>query len=113
MIRRPPRSTLFPYTTLFRSLAAREDLHHALDLFLTPDRRIELALGRKLGQIAAEVVERGGLRLFLALGARRLRAGARRSRPRRHLAAEQPQRLRPRLLEVHARIGEHLRGDAL
>src|SRR2546430_13297316 len=28
MIRRPPRSTLFPYTTLFRSLAAaaREDL---------------------------------------------------------------------------------------
>src|SRR3712207_7426024 len=28
MIRRPPRSTLFPYTTLFRSLAARtNDLH--------------------------------------------------------------------------------------
>src|SRR2546429_3377233 len=24
MIRRPPRSTLFPYTTLFRSLAAEE-----------------------------------------------------------------------------------------
>src|SRR2546427_4527342 len=38
MIRRPPRSTLFPYTTLFRSqLAVRdalaapgEDLHHAV-----------------------------------------------------------------------------------
>src|SRR2546423_10174588 len=27
MIRRPPRSTLFPYTTLFRS-APREDGHH-------------------------------------------------------------------------------------
>src|SRR3712207_7867547 len=26
MIRRPPRSTLFPYTTLFRS----EDLHHVV-----------------------------------------------------------------------------------
>src|SRR3989454_4759881 len=26
MIRRPPRSTLFPYTTLFRSLALREQL---------------------------------------------------------------------------------------
>src|SRR2546430_4226074 len=26
MIRRPPRSTLFPYTTLFRSLRARERL---------------------------------------------------------------------------------------
>src|SRR3712207_7454453 len=25
MIRRPPRSTLFPYTTLFRSLAGSED----------------------------------------------------------------------------------------
>src|SRR5690349_23914751 len=27
MIRRPPRSTLFPFTTLFRSLAHRRDLH--------------------------------------------------------------------------------------
>src|SRR2546430_4012369 len=26
MIRRPPRSTLFPYTTLFRSLTARDEL---------------------------------------------------------------------------------------
>src|SRR5947209_12938599 len=30
MIRRPPRSTLFPYTTLFRSLLARDDPHPAL-----------------------------------------------------------------------------------
>src|SRR2546426_6178313 len=29
MIRRPPRSTLFPYTTLFRSLRAVEDRHLA------------------------------------------------------------------------------------
>src|SRR5688572_32408291 len=31
MIRRPPRSTLFPYTTLFRSKPARrrQHLHHA------------------------------------------------------------------------------------
>src|ERR1039458_5515544 len=27
MIRRPPRSTLFPYTTLFRSLQLREWIH--------------------------------------------------------------------------------------
>src|SRR2546430_8302783 len=26
MIRRPPRSTLFPYTTLFRSAAARQEI---------------------------------------------------------------------------------------
>src|SRR3712207_9488300 len=32
MIRRPPRSTLFPYTTLFRSgLVQRDDVHVALD----------------------------------------------------------------------------------
>src|SRR2546427_4692510 len=28
MIRRPPRSTLFPYTTLFRSKQADEPIHH-------------------------------------------------------------------------------------
>src|SRR2546422_5258560 len=28
MIRRPPRSTLFPYTTLFRSLAEQSRLDH-------------------------------------------------------------------------------------
>src|SRR5258708_9110065 len=28
MIRRPPRSTLFPYTTLFRSLATRSPLRY-------------------------------------------------------------------------------------
>src|SRR2546429_6628583 len=28
MIRRPPRSTLFPYTTLFRSVRFNEDLLH-------------------------------------------------------------------------------------
>src|SRR2546430_11544686 len=32
MIRRPPRSTLFPYTTLFRSATVREDgIGHLLD----------------------------------------------------------------------------------
>src|SRR3712207_9258233 len=30
MIRRPPRSTLFPYTTLFRSLPARQRVQTAL-----------------------------------------------------------------------------------
>src|SRR3712207_9033997 len=30
MIRRPPRSTLFPYTTLFRSFEATGDYHRGL-----------------------------------------------------------------------------------
>src|SRR5256886_7653413 len=38
MIRRPPRSTLFPYTTLFRSIAAgRPAAHHADRLQLVHD----------------------------------------------------------------------------
>src|SRR2546430_14111184 len=35
MIRRPPRSTLFPYTTLFRSLAAELDRARRYNLALT------------------------------------------------------------------------------
>src|SRR3712207_8450359 len=40
MIRRPPRSTLFPYTTLFRSPplpGAAERLHEVLSLFCLRD----------------------------------------------------------------------------
>src|SRR3712207_8471699 len=38
MIRRPPRSTLFPYTTLFRSLAADQQV---------TDLRVERELARR------------------------------------------------------------------
>src|SRR5258708_31546344 len=40
MIRRPPRSTLFPYTTLFRSLVERE-----------PAEQVEL-VGRQVAAVA-------------------------------------------------------------
>src|SRR2546422_3683957 len=55
MIRRPPRSTLFPYTTLFRSLAAEGDR----DLVrLHPRRR--LAEGRHdPSPVRIGAVERG------------------------------------------------------
>src|SRR2546426_3833670 len=33
MIRRPPRSTLFPYTTLFRSLFRTEQIRYAVTIF--------------------------------------------------------------------------------
>src|SRR5947207_10955086 len=39
MMRRPPRSTLFPYTTLFRSDAAREQLPARMDRTLGGRRR--------------------------------------------------------------------------
>src|SRR2546428_2102233 len=43
MIRRPPRSTLFPYTTLFRSLDARRaEGQPVIDLTLSNPTRAEL-----------------------------------------------------------------------
>src|SRR5688572_31992452 len=36
MIRRPPRSTLFPYTTLFRSIAGEADLPRSRSHSITP-----------------------------------------------------------------------------
>src|SRR2546423_15557714 len=38
MIRRPPRSTLFPYTTLFRSVV----IEHNLDVIKSADRIIDM-----------------------------------------------------------------------
>src|SRR3712207_8659895 len=59
MIRRPPRSTLFPYTTLFRSaqhlrqtawtLGRRDQLHRVLaDVAVLAQRAIERAQRREL-----------------------------------------------------------------
>src|SRR5258708_39667021 len=44
MIRRPPRSTLFPYTTLFRSLL----LTAALSLGYTPRDPLEMSMTERL-----------------------------------------------------------------
>src|SRR5258708_18804055 len=47
MIRRPPRSTLFPYTTLFRSPQAGVHVHvPAQPRFRRPQRRDEARLAR-------------------------------------------------------------------
>src|SRR3712207_7935513 len=40
MIRRPPRSTLFPYTTLFRSLQSGGHVHTVAQQVPTPDHHI-------------------------------------------------------------------------
>src|SRR5258708_27761798 len=47
MIRRPPRSTLFPYTTLFRSGRHRQYCHAAYTDARSPalDQRIESQIG--------------------------------------------------------------------
>src|SRR2546428_1765004 len=40
MIRRPPRSTLFPYTTLFRSVRARRRVERSRSQITSPSSRI-------------------------------------------------------------------------
>src|SRR3712207_8985274 len=47
MIRRPPRSTLFPYTTLFRSLTPTPDKVETMPLSLDPE--IAAALQKMMG----------------------------------------------------------------
>src|SRR2546427_4966050 len=58
MIRRPPRSTLFPYTTLFRSLLhAREPLERrAVERHLAGQRFLELGGGHLHGLVDAQQV---------------------------------------------------------
>src|SRR2546430_17519071 len=52
MIRRPPRSTLFPYTTLFRSRRVRRDLarleHHRV---AARQRRQDVPVGQVDGEV--------------------------------------------------------------
>src|SRR2546426_2138839 len=57
MIRRPPRSTLFPYTTLFRSVLEHQ-VHHALEHGRLFERRVHgrrfderVRLGGNLGEL--------------------------------------------------------------
>src|SRR2546422_4196753 len=58
MIRRPPRSTLFPYTTLFRSGRARERVRGGEDDVVR--RGATVREGRSPGQGARLLVGAGG-----------------------------------------------------
>src|SRR2546427_9581799 len=56
MIRRPPRSTLFPYTTLFRSLLGRQVARLALAaLEMVQDRQVERFLTQAFKALLAQV----------------------------------------------------------
>src|SRR5690242_21541184 len=61
MIRRPPRSTLFPYTTLFRSALKRSRAGHALGYVMylqdmRPGRMLEIGCGTgsRLAELRSE-----------------------------------------------------------
>jgi hypothetical protein len=88
--------------------AAREDLHHALDLGLAPDHRVELAVGGQPRQVAPELVEQlGALR---PLAARRARSRALLAAPG---AREHADDLIANLLGVSVEIEQDARRHAL
>src|SRR5256885_16419705 len=62
MIRRPPRSTLFPYTTLFRSvLATLGDGGEVQRLTVIADRHLEIRLERIVGVVGIGSAGAAGL----------------------------------------------------
>src|SRR3712207_8510794 len=70
MIRRPPRSTLFPYTTLFRSVldswaaqAAEAQKHLVTDGIVDPDVPRVIATGSGWVESAGSVEDRKSTRL--------------------------------------------------
>src|SRR3712207_8465412 len=67
MIRRPPRSTLFPYTTLFRSYAASADLVVAMAGYNTTAELLSVGASALLvprsGPSAEQQIDRKSTRL--------------------------------------------------
>ena len=86
-------------------LAARQDLHHALDLGLAADDGVELALDGGLRQVPAELVEE--LRALRLLAGRDARAGLPAAR-----AGEHADDLVADLFRIRVEVEEDARGDA-
>ncbi len=91
--------------------APAEHLHHALDLALAPDDRVELFLARELREVAPELVEHERTRR-LGLGPAGRAGGAARGFLGARVAGEQLNDLLAHAAEVRAELHEHLRGDA-
>src|SRR3989442_11587768 len=66
MIRRPPRSTLFPYTTLFRSLPLREQRGAGREDVALGDRAVEVVRQHhaRVRLLGAHQRDLGGLALL-------------------------------------------------
>src|SRR2546430_16488429 len=87
MIRRPPRSTLFPYTTLFRSPFGRKQLRH--ERLAVERRECVLAVHVREGDLVRDVGEQRGSGLGLRGWARHgLRLVDRDPLVRRHVREE-------------------------
>src|SRR2546430_11594535 len=86
MMRRPPRSTLFPYTTLFRSVTAAALPNPALSAWLSLIWRAQLQPGETVlilgatgvaGQLAVQIAKHLGAERVVAAGRNRDRKSTR------------------------------------
>src|SRR3712207_8415164 len=97
MIRRPPRSTLFPYTTLFRSGLGYAEVGSLIGLYFLPGVALALPgglLGRRFGDtrvvaLGLALMAAGGALAGLAEGYATLAA----ARPLSRLGAVPPERV--------------------
>src|SRR5687767_1746215 len=99
-------------------LAAGKDFHHPFDFLRPADCRVELVLGRKLCEVAAEMVERRRLGLLLSLSCRCGRSRCRRRRPcggaaLRYVRPQKAERLGASCVEIDSRIRQDLGCDPL
>src|SRR2546427_9054205 len=93
MIRRPPRSTLFPYTTLFRSPAPVEDAIVQLMTYMVENENAALLVpARFLGQLHPHYRElQAALAIQVADEARHIDVFTRRIRSEEHTSELQSQ----------------------
>src|SRR2546430_12272436 len=110
MIRRPPRSTLFPYTTLFRSPSSHSTSAGAIALGVHRWRLESRALGPTEHDV--EVLDAVGRPPFAEIVDRRQAHGATGPPISDHrdvavVRADDPARRRPLALVQHARSEEH------
>src|SRR2546430_9760482 len=97
MIRRPPRSTLFPYTTLFRSRERPRREHAPQKIGFRETRREEILAGGRSEEHTSELQSQSNLVCRLLLE---------KKKKTRTRAADTPQTTRP-YAERHIRLPAH------
>src|SRR6266496_1113802 len=108
MIRRPPRSTLFPYTTLFRSAAAMNPC--PCGFWNDPTRECRctpLQIQRYVGRISGPLLDR--IDIHVDVPAVRFRDLTGATAP----DSEDSAAIRRRVIRARARQGERLAGDGI
>src|SRR3989442_10520130 len=106
MIRRPPRSTLFPYTTLFRSAVERlrEEIEALVTQAYQQDAAEEAALGSRRGdELPAELARREDRLVKIEAAMQRLEAHAK-------VEAEAARQRRAEAEAERSRTGKKRRG---